>query len=194
MLIAKPILDRIKSGDVTMAFRRWQRPTVKAGGTLKTAIGVLRIHRIDEIALADISTTDAKRAGYPSRDDLVSELSSREGQLYKITLAYDGDDPRIDLRENDKLSAEQIDGILQKLQRMDLRSQVGPWTLQIMTAINDNPMTPAAGLATKTGFTKDWLKINVRKLKNLGLTVSHHPGYTLSPRGIAVLKHIKRNA
>jgi hypothetical protein len=41
--------------------------------------------------------------------------------------------------------------------------------------------------AKKTGFEKAWLKINIRKLKNLGLTISHNPGYTLSPRGKAYL-------
>ena len=35
-------------------------------------------------------------------------------------------------------------------------------------------------------------KANVRKLKNLGLTVSHHPGYTLSPRGETMLRHLPR--
>jgi hypothetical protein len=47
-------------------------------------------------------------------------------------------------------------------------------------------MQPAATIARQIGFEKDWLKINIRKLKNLDLTISHDPGYTLSPRGVAV--------
>jgi hypothetical protein len=190
MLIAKQILERIQAGEVTMAFRRWRRPTVKAGGTLKTSVGILRIDDIESITLAEISDADVKRAGYSSRDQLVSELSGREGQLFRIALSYAGDDPRIELRENAKLSVTEMDSIVQQLQRLDSRSRVGPWTRQTMRAIHDHPMTPAAGLAAKTGLDKDWLKINVRKLKNLGLTISHQPGYTLSPRGIAVLKHL----
>lgn len=30
-----------------------------------------------------------------------------------------------------------------------------------------------------TGFEKEWLKLNIRKLKNLGLTISHNGGYEL---------------
>ncbi len=57
--------------------------------------------------------------------------------------------------------------------------------------LEKHPHLPAARLAEKTGLEKDWLKQNVRKLKNLGLTVSHHPGYTLSPRGRALLEKLQ---
>ena len=43
MLIRRADLDRIASGEVTLAFRRWRRPTVKAGGTLPCA----RLARMD---------------------------------------------------------------------------------------------------------------------------------------------------
>jgi hypothetical protein len=43
MLFKQAFLDGIRAGTVTVAFRRWQRPTVKAGGTLLTAIGQLSI-------------------------------------------------------------------------------------------------------------------------------------------------------
>ena len=45
MLIKKEILELIKSGDVTLVFRRWRKPTVKSRGTLRTAIGELFIRR-----------------------------------------------------------------------------------------------------------------------------------------------------
>ncbi|GAA4173979.1 hypothetical protein GCM10022218_17670 [Sphingobacterium ginsenosidimutans] len=32
-------------------------------------------------------------------------------------------------------------------------------------------------------FEKEWLKLNIRKLKNLGLTISHTVGYEISPLG-----------
>lgn len=43
-------------------------------------------------------------------------------------------------------------------------------------------------LAAITGFEKIWLKLNIRKLKNLGLTISHEIGYELSPLGKLYLK------
>lgn len=41
MLFKQFILDKIATGQVTHAFRRWKRPTVKAGDCLKTSVGVL---------------------------------------------------------------------------------------------------------------------------------------------------------
>jgi hypothetical protein len=73
------------------------------------------------------------------------------------------------------------------LARLDAAAASGPWTTKVLRAIAKHPMLPAVELAKKTGFEKAWLKINIRKLKNLGLTISHNPGYTLSPRGKAYL-------
>ena len=43
MLFRLDELRRIGEGEITVAFRRWRRPTVKAGGTLRTKVGVLAI-------------------------------------------------------------------------------------------------------------------------------------------------------
>lgn len=55
-------------------------------------------------------------------------------------------------------------------------------------------MLPAGELAAKIGVEKEWLKLNVRKLKNLGLTVSHQPGYELSLRGREYLRRTRKRA
>lgn len=193
MLIRKPILERIRSGDVTLAFRRWRRQTVKTGSTLKTAMGILAIQVVEKTSMRDISEIDAHRAGYSEKDALIKDLSNREGDLYKITLAYAGEDPRIQLCADDTMRDSEFTEIREHLQRLDSASRVGSWTLPVLTAIQEHPMLPAAQLATHTGFEKEWLKQNVRKLKNLGLTMSHHLGYTLSPRGDAVLKRLTRH-
>ena len=70
------VLQRIKTGDVTLAFRRWRRPTVKRGGTLRTAIGVLAIAHIEKVAAGGISLRDARAAGYFSRKELLENLET----------------------------------------------------------------------------------------------------------------------
>ena len=190
MLIRTAVLKRIKTGEVSLAFRRWRKPTVKSGGTLNTAIGQLSIQSVGKVSLRQITRTDAKLAGFPSKAALMEELDQREGDIYKIVLAYRGADPRIALREDDELSDEQLHDLLSRLERMDARSRNGEWTASVMKAISDHPQTAAAHLAAEMGWEKDWLKANVRKLKNLGLTISHETGYSLSPRGIRVLKSL----
>ena len=50
-----------------------------------------------------------------------------------------------------------------------------------------NPRVRAQDLADSVGRDKASFKTDVRKLKALGLTISHSPGYELSPRGRALL-------
>ncbi len=124
-------------------------------------------------------------------DELVKELQSRTGTIYRIELEYVGADPRIKLRNTNKLSKDELAELAKNLVDLDAASKIGPWTKKILTAIQRHPKLSAGELAEKVGYEKDWLKLNIRKLKNLGLTISHHPGYEISPRGMAVLKRLK---
>src|SRR5262245_42881070 len=105
MLFKKDILDQIAAKRVTVAFRRWQRPSVKSGGTLMTAAGVLAIDSVDKVAMTRITDADLKRAGYPSRSALLKELAKHPGaDVYRIAFHMKGPDPRIALREDGKLT------------------------------------------------------------------------------------------
>jgi hypothetical protein len=68
----------------------------------------------------------------------------------------------------------------------------GPWTLQYLRLINKYPERRAGDLADMIGMDKFEFKINVRKLKDLGLTVSHEIGYSISPLGNWVMENWTR--
>lgn len=190
MLLTQTELHAIKTGAQTRVYRRWKRPSVKTGGTLKTSIGLLAIKRVTVIDYSLLTVRDAKAAGHDSLTSLVAILNEREGDLYRIDVRYAGADPRIKLRENDRLKPLDLEAILAALARLDKASKAGPWTWKILRAVEKHPHVAAVTLAEKTGYEKEWLKLNVRKLKNLGLTISHEPGYELSPRGKAVMRHL----
>lgn len=191
MLFHREILKKIKDGKVKMAFRRWDKPAVKAGRTQKTKVGVLQFIKITPVpSIKSLTIKDAKAAGYENLEDLIIDLSIREtGKIYKISLKYAGEDPRIKLRENNKLTKEEITQIISKLQRLDKSSPLGPWTKKVLKAIQKNPGVTSRKVAPTIGF-EDYLKykINVRKLKALGLTISLDIGYKLSPRGKVIYK------
>lgn len=192
MLFKQAVLERIATGEITLAFRRWRRPSVKAGGTLLTAIGQLRIEKVDEIALEAISRREARLAGYVDLAPLREELSQgRAGTLYRIKFRLSGADPRIDLRNDDALSADDVQELVARLDRLDRNSAYGPWTRKVLELIARFPKQRAAELAQESKFEKEWLKLNVRKLKNLGLTETLNPGYQLSPRGEALREAIQ---
>nr|WP_295891754.1 hypothetical protein [uncultured Devosia sp.] len=93
MLLKLELLEAIKAGKVDLVFRRWSRPSVKAGGTLKTKVGLLRIGAITDMDPADVSEADARRAGFRDVSDFRKWLDTmKPGHLFqRIEVGYLGD-------------------------------------------------------------------------------------------------------
>lgn len=188
MLIRVKDLEAIAAGRTTLAFRRWKRPTVKTGGRLRTAVGVLAIDAVERVEEGAIDEPQARAAGFETRAALLAELARRpDGDLYRIELRFDGADPRQGLREKADLTTGERAEIERRLARFDAASRRGPWTARVLGLIAERPATRAADLAAAAGFETRWLKTRVRSLKELGLTESLGTGYRLSPRGKAFL-------
>ena len=186
----KQVLDRIVAGEVDLAFRRWVRPTVKAGGTLRTQAGMLRIVSVTRFDLGDISVEDAQRAGL-ELEELRAFLEAKPGgDVYRVQLDGFVTDPRVVLREDDQMSEEAFTDLLGRLDRLDRSSRRGPWTRTVLRLIAERPHVRAQDLADGLGWEKADFKGDVTKLKGLGLTISHSPGYELSPRGHEVLRRL----
>jgi hypothetical protein len=149
MLFKQAFLDGIQAGTITLAFRRWQRPTVKAGGTLLTAVGQLSIVDVTPVTLSEITATDARRAGWDSLEALRKELR-REGrggragsgsggeQIYRIKLGALRADPRVALRA-EGLDDKAADDLRARLDRLDARAADGPWTRRTLELIREHP-------------------------------------------------------
>lgn len=181
-------LTGIKAGTITHQYRKWKKLSVRKGGKIRTAIGVVEITDVEEIDLKKISNEDAVAAGYSNRDELLDALNSiPEGNTYRIGVRYHSEDPRIALRENTNVTDKDLEAIKLKLERLDKYSKDGSWTLKVLHLIRDNPQVRAADLAKNMKKEKDALKIDIRKLKNLGLTISHEVGYSISTLGEKVL-------
>lgn len=184
MLIPMATLARIEAGEVTLAYRSWKRPTVRAGGTLTTAIGLLAIEAVDPVDPASISDDDARAAGAADADALRATLRpGPDRTTYRIALRPAGPDPRIALREDARLDEADRADLDQRLRRIDARSGDGPWTRRYLEAIAAGPGVVSTELAAGLGDDRAELKARVRRLKGLGLTESLEVGYRLSPRG-----------
>jgi hypothetical protein len=192
MLFKSADITGILAGDITLAFRRWRRPTVKAGGTLRIPGHVLAIEAVERIEPSAVSDRDARNAGRESRAALLVELEKHgTGSLYRIRFHVAGSDERIALRDDTHLSESELAAVLAKLSRMDHHGGNGAWTRKVLMAIEAAPGKLAARLAASLGYEKMWLKTQVRKLKALGLTESLEIGYRLSPRGRKILSHMR---
>jgi hypothetical protein len=172
----------IADGTITVAFRRWKRPTVQAGGTLLSPAGVLAIDEVQSITAGEVTDEEARAAGYADRLAVLAGLRP-DGQLYRVRFHRSGEDPRIELRNRAELSPAELDDLLRTLKRID-------WALPVMRLIAARPGVVSTELASALDVDRAQFKLRVRRLKALGLTESLEVGYRLSPRGTAVLDRI----
>jgi hypothetical protein len=192
VLIRTAVLERIVSGEIDTQFRRQKKPTVKAGGTLRTHLGMLEIVDVSRVALDDVSDEDARRSGATDRAQVIAELTTKsEGDFYRVRLRYVGADPRLALRADDELSDADVVALTAKLDRLDRSATGGAWTRATMRLLADRPHVRAPDLAASVGRETAPFKNDVRKLKALGLTISFSPGYELSPRGHELLRRLE---
>jgi hypothetical protein len=184
-------LRGIKSGKIAHAFRRWEKPNVKTGSTMKTAVGVICVTDIEPVKENSITKYDATKAGYESVDLLMKDLNKGTvGTIYRVKLKYISEDPRLALREKTDLTDGEYQKFKTKLERLDKTR--GPWVMKVMKLIKQYPERRAAELAEIMQMDKLDFKVNVRKLKNLGLTISHEIGYSLSPLGEVIMERLQR--
>ncbi|GGS33772.1 ASCH domain-containing protein [Actinokineospora fastidiosa] len=190
MLIPARWAEPIRSGRVTVLFRRWKSPRVVAGRVYRTTVGRLAVDSVDVVRR--ITVRDARAAGYRTPDDAAADLRGDETTpLYRIRVhPVAGPDPRAELAETADLTAEDIAAITARLDRLDSAAAHGPWTRQTLRLIADRPEVRAADLAAAVGRETLPFKTDVRKLKNLGLTLSLEVGYRLSPRGARLLNSL----
>ena len=144
---------------------------------------------VEPVAPASITDEDARRAGHSSADEVRAQLRGEpEWSVYRIEFRrLEGPDPREVLANTSTLNGEDVAEIDKRLARLDKASKVGPWTMDYLELIAARPEVRAPDLAEAMGRETKPFKLDVRKLKNLGLTLSFNPGYRLSPRGKAYL-------
>lgn len=185
-------LTAIRAGEIDLAFRRWDRPRVKVGTALRTAVGLVEVTSVEQVSLSSLRADDARRAGAASVTALRAALTARadhaDRPIFRVGLRHAGADPREALREQVPDAAE-IEQLLAWMDRLDAASPSGPWTRATLALIDRSPGVRAPELAAELGReTLPW-KADVRKLKEKGLTESLAIGYRLSPRGEAVVDH-----
>jgi hypothetical protein len=189
VLVPARVGPAIADGSVSVLFRRWRRPQVVAGRVYRTAAGRLLVERVDVVSGDRITAADARRSGFRTPDEVRAVLRGDPSwPVYRLHVRAATDpDPRSALAADDVLSADEVAALARRLDRLDRASSHGPWTAQTLELIRTRPAVRAPDLAASVGRETLPFKVDVRKLKNLGLTHSLRVGYELSPRGVAFL-------
>jgi hypothetical protein len=189
VLFEQRFWDPIARGEVTVTFRRWKRRQAIAGNRYRTPRAIIEADAVDVVSVDDITDADARAGGYGDRAALIADLrGTPDLDLYRIRFhAVEGPDPRAELAAEAVLDPESRAEIDRRLDRLDQASTHGAWTRDTLRLIERMPATRAGDLADEVGRERLPFKTDVRKLKNLGLTISLGVGYELSPRGQAYL-------
>lgn len=190
LLFQKRFHAGLVDGSVRLTFRRWEKPHVKTGGRYRChPIGVLEVDAVGRVPIGAIGEEDAHAAGFTSREELLAFMSqgpagplAPDAEVWRVALHHGGDGDRVEIALDDQLTDAQVETLARRLERL------GTWTIPTLRLIGRRPRIAASKLAGSLGRERDPFKIDVRKLKRLGLTQSFEVGYELSPRGRALLK------
>jgi hypothetical protein len=152
---------------------------------------LLEVDAVNRVDLASINDKDAVRAGYTSADALRTFLKKHGAgaKVWRVEFRCIGADDRIARREDAALDSEKLTKLQARLTRLDRASASGPWTAKTLRLIASHPGVVSTVLAGRMNMDRPAFKINVRKLKELGLTESLEIGYRLSPLGEAFVRH-----
>lgn len=197
LLFQKRFHAGLVDGAVRLTFRLWDKPRVKAGGRYRVhPIGVVEVERVALARVGDITEADAHLCGFDSRAGLLAYLApvakhpiTAKTPIYRVELKHGGDGDRVPEALDDELSPEDVATLERRLKRLD---GAAPWTREVMALIGKHPRVAASQLAKKLGRDTEPFKVDVRKLKRLGLTQSFEVGYELSPRGRRLIALSKR--
>lgn len=190
MRFEQRLRDGIHDGTVVLAFRRWRRGQVVAGHQYRTGLDMVQAVAVDVVSPADIDLAQARQAGYAGVDELLAGLRGDAAlPLYRIRFRrLDEPDPRDVLAATAPVTDAEVAGLAAKLARMDRTGKHGSWTTAVLRQIADRPGTVSTELAAALGWERQEFKSHVRRLKELGLTISLDVGYRLSARGEAYLR------
>lgn len=182
---------RVARGELTVTYRLWKKPHVTAGKTYAAGFGgAYRIDSVDVVRAGDITDREARAAGCADAAALLAlcgahtKATVRAGtKLHRVRFTFLADAP-----ERPTLP---VDEVLPRLARLDRAAPGGKWTQATLELIANEPRVVARELAARLGRPTQPFKVDVRKLKRLGLTISHEVGYELSELGQEVLDRLR---
>lgn len=192
MLFTADAWPGLADGSITVTIRTWTRAQAKTGGHYRVAGLLLEATDVRQVRADELTETDAQAAGAGTLDALLHRLGTPESErlLWRVEFRCIGRDDRAERREQAELSPDDIAALKIRLDRLDARSPSGAWTRTTLGLIEKYPGVVSTALARHAKQERPAFKLNVRKLKEMGLTESLDIGYRLSPRGEALLRSL----
>ena len=87
MELSRELRSSVLSGDLTVSFRLWQRPQVKAGGRYRVGDGHIEVDSVEMIPFAFIEEADIPRTGEADLESL-RQRAAHAGPIHDETVMY----------------------------------------------------------------------------------------------------------
>lgn len=171
----------LADGSITVTFRNWKRPQAKVGGRFHKGDLWFEVDAVDVVPAGSITKADARRAGATDPDAVRRRMQVDDPAADVYRIRFHRIEPAGPPVDDTDLS----DGELAELDRR--LDRLGDWARPTLELIAAHPGVVSTTLAELAGRDRPAFKLDVRKLKKLGLTLSLEVGYQLSPRGRAYL-------
>jgi len=84
---SRELRDDVLSGDITVSFRLWQRPKVRAGGRYRVGNGEIEVDSLELVPFSCIDDDDLRRSGEASLESL-RQRAAHAGPIHDSTLLY----------------------------------------------------------------------------------------------------------
>lgn len=80
MMFARPLRERVRSGEITTSVRIWLTPRVKVGGRYRLLDGFIEVTRLQEVDLDDVTEAMAREGGFESLEALMKTARHGRGE------------------------------------------------------------------------------------------------------------------
>ena len=87
MEFSQELREDVLSGQITVSFRLWRRPKVKAGGRYRVADGQIEVDSVELIPFSSIDETDVRLSGEADIESL-RRRAAHAGPIGDDTLVY----------------------------------------------------------------------------------------------------------
>lgn len=87
MQFSHELRDEVLSGRITVSFRLWRRPKVKAGGRYRVGSGLIEVDSVALVPFCSLDADDLRRSGEADFDSL-RRRTAHAGPIHDDTLLY----------------------------------------------------------------------------------------------------------
>ncbi len=193
--------DGIKAGTITLAFRYWDTFKFLKGKIYRAQnVGYLRVLDVNFKDLMDITEEEIRCAGYETFEDFRhhfmkaldydADYNYETERAVRIEFEYLGENIEDYQRAMGNIKESDIFNIKEQLLILEQKS-FKPWIAKTLQLLKQQGHVRFKDLEKPVDIPPDMIKMFMIKLKQLQLiSSSEAQGYSITPLGTKVLKHL----